>query len=149
MSYTADMADPDHSWLELSYTLGSGDSAEKVKQHVSLCHTTPNYGGKRWWMICPYRHTRAGKLYRPNEGDRFASRQAWQLGYHIQRVSHRDRAFERLFRLQRKLGCNQGWEAGLRRPKGMWDRTFREHFERYLQLEERCDAEMKALIDRL
>ncbi len=92
------MNEPGDERLELSYTRGNGVDREEVSQTVRLCHTVAHYGGKRWRMICPYRHIRVGKLYLPPGGDRFASRQAWRLGYHIQRVAGHDRAGERLFR---------------------------------------------------
>lgn len=149
IGYQAIMHEPGHEGLELTYTRGSGDDAERVSQTVRLCFTVPHYGGKRWWMICPYRGIRVGKLYLPPGGDRFASRQAWRLGYQCQRDAARDRPFERLFRLQKKLGCPQGWEAGLHRPKGMWHRTFDRHMERYWQLDDECAAEMAALALRL
>ncbi|MBS0253628.1 MAG: hypothetical protein JSS36_00075 [Proteobacteria bacterium] len=146
------MLDPGEERLELVYTRGSGDGTERVEQTVRLCHTVPHYGGKRWWMICPFRDIRVGKLYLPPGGDRFASRRAWRLGYQCQRDARRDRAFERLFRLQRKLGSPQGWEAGLIRPKGMWHRTYDRHMERYWQLDAECAVEMMAvfgLMERL
>ncbi|OJY67139.1 MAG: hypothetical protein BGP16_18280 [Sphingobium sp. 66-54] len=149
IGYQAIMHVPGEERLELSYMRGSGDDREQVLQTVRLCHTVPNYGGRRWWMICPYGGIRVGKLYLPPGGDRFASRQAWRLGYQCQRDAARDRAFERLFRLQKKLGCDQGWEAGLTRPKGMWQRTFERHMERYWQLDEECAAEMMVLVGRL
>jgi hypothetical protein len=135
--------------LELYYSRGTGDSAETVRQTVRLCFTRPHYGGKRWWMICPYRGIRVGKLYLPLGGDRFASRQAWRLGYNSQRIAARDVASERLFRLQRKLGCTPGWEAGLFRPKGMWRRTFDRHMELYEELDAAVGLEMWALVEML
>ena len=93
-------------------------------------------------MICPYRNIRVGTLYLPAGGDRFASRKAWRLGYRCQRLSPRDRACEKVFRLQRKLGSEQGLEAGLQRPKGMWSRTFARHEERYWELEDECSYTM-------
>ena len=149
ISYDAIMHEPGEERLELSYARGSGDYREQVRQIIRLCHTRPNYGGKRWWMICPYRHVRVGKLYLPPGGDRFASRQAWRLGYQCQRDAARDRPFERLFRLQKKLGCYQGWEAGLHRPKGMWNRTFEQHLDRYMDLDAECAMEMMAMMGRL
>ena len=142
IGYEAKLHQPGEERLELSYTRGTGGDAEQVKQTVRLCFNRPNYGGKRWWMICPYRGVRVGKLYLPPGGDRFASRQSWRLGYHIQRVAELDRAGERLFRLQRKLGGDQGLGASPRRPKGMWQRTWERHLERYWELEEAADAEL-------
>lgn len=142
IGYQAIMHVPGEERLELSYTRGSGEDREQVRQTVRLCHTAPNYGGKRWWMICPFRHIRVGKLYLPPGGDRFASRQAWRLGYHIQRVARHDRASERLFRLQGKLGGDLGLGAFPRKPKGMWQRTYDRHMEQYWELEEAADAEL-------
>lgn len=93
IGYRALMYPPGEERLELTYTRGKGDDAEQVQQTVRLCFTVPNYGGKRWWMLCPFRHIRVGKLYLPPGGDRFASRQAWRLGYQCQRDAKRDRAF--------------------------------------------------------
>lgn len=149
ISYEADLCDADAAHLRLTFWRGSEPDREHVSQTIRLAYTTPNYGGRRWWMICPYRGNRCGKLYLPNGGDRFAGRRAWRLGYQSQRVAHRDRVFERLFRLQKRLGCDQGWEAGLYRPKGMWKRTFERHFQRYLELDAWCSVEMMAVLGRL
>ncbi len=149
IGYAAIMDEPGNERLELSYTRGKGDGREDVRQTVRLVHTVPTYGGKRWWMICPFRHIRVGKLYMPPGGDRFASRKAWRLAYQSQRDAARDRPFERLFRLQKKLGCRQGWEEPIRRPKGMHHRTFARHEKRYWELDEICAAEMMVHILRL
>ncbi len=146
ISYTADMRDPERADLRLSYTRGEANQREQVKQTVRLVYTEPNYGGRRWWLVCPYRHKRVGKLYMPNGGDRFAGRTAWRLGYRSQRVAHGDRAFEKLFRLQRKLGSPQGWEAGLYRPRGMWNRTFERHLDRYYELDTQCSVEAMSML---
>lgn len=140
INYEAIMHEPGSERLELSYTRGSGENREQVRQTVRLCYTVPHYGGKRWWMICPFKGIRVGKLYLPPGGDRFASRQAWRLGYHIQRVAKNERVFERLFALQKKLGAHQGLGAYPVRPKGMWRRTYKRHLERYWQLEEAAEA---------
>jgi hypothetical protein len=149
ISYKAKMSDVDNAWLELIYTRGKGEEAERVEQRILLTHTQPHYGGKRWWMMCPYRGIRVGKLYMPNGGDRFASRQAWRLGYNSQRVAHRDRPFEKLFRLQKKLGSPAGWESPLYRPKGMWESTYEKHLERYWELDSQCGVEMLDMMGRL
>lgn len=149
IDYAAIMDVPGEERLELTYTRGSGEEREDVRQTIRLCFTRPHFGGKRWWMICPYRHIRVGKLYLPPGGDRFASREAWRLGYHCQRVAARDKPFDRLFRLQRKLGCEPGWEAGVYRPKGMWQRTFERHLDRYWELDAECAVEMAAFAGRL
>lgn len=148
ISYVANMEDPSESYLRLNYWRGSGEDREHVEQVVRLVFTEPNFGGRRWWMICPYSCGKVAKLYMPAGGDRFASRRAWKLGYQSQRVARRDRPFEKLFRLQRKLGSEQGWEAHLRRPKGMWRRTYERHLERYYELDDECAVEMAMFVLR-
>lgn len=149
ISYLANMKDPRASELRLSFCRWSSENREDVKQTVRLVFTEPTYGGRRWWMICPFKGIRAAKLYMPDGGDRFASRKAWRLAYQSQRVAHRDRPFEKLFRLQRKLGCEQGYESFLRRPKGMWHRTFDRHLERFEELDAQCGAEMAIMVLRI
>lgn len=141
ISYDAIMHEPGKERLELSYWIGSGKDREHVRQTVQLCYTVPQFGGKRWWMLCPLKGIRVGKLYLPSGGGRFASRKAWRLGYYIQRVAKNQMACERLFALQKKLGCDQGLGAFPSRPKGMWRRTYKRHMERYWQLEEAAEAE--------
>ena len=149
ISYVANMEELHGSYLRLNYWRGSGDDREEVEQTVRLVFSEPNYGGRRWWMICPYKGIRVAKLYLPNGGDRFASRKAWGLAYQSQRVAYRDRPFEKLFRLQRKLGCEQGYDSWIMRPKGMWQRTFDRHLERFEQLDAECAIEMMGMIGLL
>lgn len=142
ISYVARLEDPEASELQLTYWRGEAGDRERVEQRIRLVFTEPNYGGRRWWMICPFRGHRVGKLYLPAWGDRFAGRRASRLGYQSQRVAQRDRSFEKLFRLQRKLGSEQGWEAPLLRPKGMHWKTFERHLERYHELDTECAVHM-------
>jgi len=137
--YKAIMDEPGDERLELHHVVGYPDGKRQgLRQTIELCYTRPNYGGKRWWLICPYSHRRVAKLYLPPGGDRFASREAWRLGYRSQRVSRRDKPFEALFRLQERLGSRVGLEEPLLRPKGMWGRKFAEHENRYWELHAKC-----------
>ena len=149
INYRADMCDPTLSYLHLSYQRTGDGQRETAMQSIRLEFTEPNYGGRRWWMVCPSRDVRVGKLYKPNGGDCFAGRKAWRLGYNSQRIEHSQRPFEKLFRLQRKLGQEQGWDAGLERPKGMWHRTFERHLDRYDELDEQCGLAMAGVVLRL
>lgn len=147
ISHRYDLTDSGNPNLTLSYTRTRRDgSKEKVEQRIALTWTRPTYGGRRWWMVCPYSGRRVGKLHLPPGGDRFASRLAWRLPYRSQRFARRDRPFDRLFRLQSKLGCPEGWEQPIYRPKGMWQRTYERHLERYWQLDEQCGIEMAGVL---
>lgn len=149
ISYRAVMNEPGMERLELTYSNMRGGERREVRQTIHLTHSLPNFGGKRWWMLCPVNGQRVGKLYLPPGGDIFASRQAWRLGYQCQRDASRDRPFERLFRLQRKLGCTQGWEQPIFKPKGMWERTWQRHLAEYWKLDEQCAIEMMGMVNRL
>jgi hypothetical protein len=145
-----DLSDPTAASLTLIFTwTPRGGEPQQVEQRIALVSTTPNYGGRRWWMLCPLTGRRVAKLHLPPGGGKFACRKAWRLPYRSQRAAHRDRPFEKLFRLQRKLGSHEGWEAGLFRPKGMWRRTYERHLERYWELDAECNAEMALVMLRL
>lgn len=146
ISYQTDMRSSSNARMVLSYSRGEGAERERVEQVVRLTTTRPHFGGKRWWMICPYRGVRAGKLYMPLNGDRFASREAWRLGYQSQRHASRDRPFEALFRLQKKLGCEQGWGNSVTRPKGMHRRTYERFLDEFHRLDDLCGVEMMRTI---
>ena len=45
----ADASDPDNAWLRLYYRV----NGQPVDYKVRLVTTKPNYGGLRWWFICP------------------------------------------------------------------------------------------------
>lgn len=139
INYEAIMTEPGSERLILKYTRGSGTDAETVRQEVRLVSTQPHYGGKRWWMVCPYKGTRCTKLFLPGNGDRFASRSAWKVHYSSQRGEWHDKPFARLQRLQRKLGCREGYDEWLYRPKGMWHRTFAKHYAKFLRINTQCD----------
>lgn len=149
IGYTCDLRDPDDATLVLRYTITESSETRDYTQRIRLSYTQPHYGGKRWWMHCPVNGARVGKLYMPPGAETFASRTAWRLGYQSQRVSAQDAAFERLFRLQRRLGCSQGWGQGITRPKGMHRRTFDRHCERYWQLDDECGRETLLFLGRI
>ena len=151
IAYTCDMRDLDNASLELRFTVTRNSTGEKKDyvQHVPLSFTEPHFGGKRWWMHCPVNSSRVGKLYCPAGGDIFASRTAWRLGYHSQRLTPRDKPFEALFRLQKRLGCPIGWEQPIRRPKGMWRRTYARLERDYWRLDEQCAYEMGSFVAKL
>lgn len=139
ISYQADMTDPDNERLVLIYTNGNSGEKESIRQEILLTFTEPHYGGRRWWMVCPYRNVRCGKLYLPGGCDRFASREAWRLGYNSQRKAWHDRPFETQRRLQRKLCGVEGYDEWLHRPKGMWHRTYQRHLARFESIQNECD----------
>lgn len=151
VSYTCDMTDPENSWLELRYSIPDRvkGGRKNLTQRIYLGYTLPKFGGKRWWLHCPVNGDRVGMLYVPPGGDTFASRKAWRIGYQCQRAASHDRPFEALFKLQRRLGCTEGWEMPIRRPKGMHHRTFAKLERQYWQIDEQCGRAMAGVLARL
>ena len=83
MSYEADLTEPDDPWLRLRYDV----SGERVDCMARLVTTRPNYGGRRWWFLCPLLRRRAAKLYLPPGAKLFGSREAHGLTYALCQAS--------------------------------------------------------------
>ena len=151
VSYSCDMRDPANSALALRFTVTryNADGPRSHVQRIRLSQTRPNFGGVRWWMHCPHNGDRVRKLFMPAGGDVFARRKAWGIAYRSQRQTKRDNLFEQLFRLQRRLGCEEGWEMPIRRPKGMHRSTYSRLEEEYWRLDELCAVEMMRVIGLL
>ena len=132
--------------------LRNAESATLIICCGTICQTIaltmlPQYlGGHRWWMRCPVTGQRARTLHLPPGADRFASRKAWNLVYRVERLGRFDRPFEKLFRAQRKLGGEQRLGAELRRPKGMWRRTFDRHVARCADFDAECADNIVTLV---
>jgi len=73
--------------LRFVYTSDPDGEAIKHDYSVSLTYTEPNFGGQRPWFLCPDCSDRAGKLYLPPTGRRFACRSCHELGYASSRKS--------------------------------------------------------------
>lgn len=151
INFECDMRAAENAVLVLRFTTKAAPENEKRShvQRIKLSCTKPNFGGWRWWMHCPFNGQRVGKLYCPSGEEKFASRTAWKLGYQSQRIAERDRPFEALARLQKRLGCTQGWEQPITRPKGMWRRTYAQYEKRYRELDMQCSYAAEAFLSRL
>jgi hypothetical protein len=83
IGYEADLRDQGNAWLRLHYRA----NGEPVDYRVRLVTTTPHYGGRRWWFICPLVRRdggpprRVAKLYLPCAGKYFGSREGYGLTY--------------------------------------------------------------------
>lgn len=117
-----------------------------VTQAIALTALPQHFGSRRWWMRCPVTGERVRTLHRPPGDERFVGRKAAGLAYRVERVGRFDRPFEKLFRVQRRLGNAQGLGTGLERPKGMWRRTYARHAERFEMLDLDCAEKIAALI---
>lgn len=85
--------------LELDYKV----SGRPTKQLLTLVRTRPNFGGERWWFLCPLElaqgHERRVRcLFMPPGKSLFAGRQAHSLNYESQKRSKLTRTISRLLR---------------------------------------------------
>lgn len=122
IGYEANLMHPDDAWMRLKYT--RNDKPENYT--VRLTTTRPNFGGVRWWFICPARNIRTAKLYLASGGDWFASRQAYGMAYRSQNECREDRQANRAHNLRRKLGGVAGFDRPFpEKPKGMHWKTYK------------------------
>lgn len=99
-------------------------------QTIYLVTTTPPYGGRRWWFVCPSLGRRVMKLHLPYDERMFASRQAHSLGYCVQRECAPDRARRRARKARKRIGGSPNLLERLpKKPKWMRWATYWRHVE--------------------
>jgi hypothetical protein len=119
-----------------------------IKQTIALTALPQHFGGRRWWMLCPVTGKRARTLHLMPNGDIFASRGAMGLAYRVERLGRFDRPFEKRVRAQRRLGGAQALGRAVKRPKGMWNRTFAWHVAALEQCDLACVEQIASLIEK-
>jgi hypothetical protein len=92
-----------------------------ITQTIALERSTPNFGGQRWWFICPVNGQRVRALYLPSGATRWASRVAHDLRYESQRTSG---PFTRLVRQLRRDGAREARNEVRRIARGQRRRDF-------------------------
>jgi hypothetical protein len=119
--------------IELSYTINPGkEDEEHIRYHVPYTRTPCNFGGYRYWFICPSRRCgrRVAKLYSLRRY--FLCRHCHNLAY----ASQNEDKVARLNRKMRKLRSKVGGSSDdlispfPEKPKGM-------HWETFLRLEQK------------
>jgi hypothetical protein len=146
-----DICDPSNPFIELTHqTRDEREGDRSVRDRIRLVWTEPTYGGRRWWFQCPRTGCRTTKLFLPNGGRHFWSRQAYGLGYACQREGRFDRLQRRAAKLNRQLG-GEGWgtwDTPPRKPKWMRWRTYERKYASWERVVEKADTEFTVLIAR-
>jgi hypothetical protein len=107
IGYEANLIDPAVAWVRLHYASTTRSTGARTDRdyRVQLETTRPQFGGLRWWFVCPLSGRRARVLYLPGSGGSvFASRQALGMAYRSQRATAEDRAVDRSLKARKKLG---------------------------------------------
>ena len=60
------------------------DDLRQTRERIQLTTTRPQFGGARYWYVCPSCGRRCGKLYAPEWDRRFACRICRDLVYEVQ-----------------------------------------------------------------
>ncbi len=143
--------------LEFKVRIGGGDW-ESVSEVIPITRAPCRYGGTRPYFLCPGvvngRHCgrRVAKLYAG--GRYFLCRHCYRLTYASQSESEHDRVLRRRDKRRMRLGGNPGTESfWLRKPKGMWRRTFERERDELRMIENRAEelfiVGAARLLDRL
>lgn len=100
-------------------------TGEERDYKIRLCHTTPNYGGKRWWFICPAQGCgkRVGVLFLASI---LACRHCYNMAYSSQNEAEHYRILNKAQAIHRSLGGSGCCYDPLTKPKHMhWETYFR------------------------
>jgi len=141
---TIDISDASNAFLDLVHrTRDTREGPRMVTDRVRLVWTEPTYGGRRWWFICPRTGRRATRLFLPNGGWHFWSRQAYGLGYACQREDRFSRLQRRAAMLNKDLGGRgwATWNEPPQKPKWMRWRTYDDKYQRWERVVEQADAQ--------
>ena len=139
VGYRATLGDADGE-LRLCYRDGKGSDARDVECVVRLSSLPLNYGGRRWYMHCPFTGQRVLVLYKWPGIDRFCARNAIRPRptYASQRASGNGRIIEQRWALRRRLRDDISNLFGEPiRPKGMHWQTFERYLARDAELANR------------
>lgn len=137
--------------LRLSYTWETSGLPRDVTCLVRLSSMPLQYGGRRWYMHCPYTQQRVLKLYKFSNIEQFCSRASIRPlpTYASQRVSGSDRIISQRWAIRRKMGDTFSDLFGEPyKPKGMHWRTFERYAERDAELAEREGGYLLRLIEQ-
>lgn len=134
ISYECYTINLNQSYLKLVYVMTK--SGEKLEYEVPLVRTRPQYGGVRFWFLCPATNKRVSKLFLSPDSARFLSRHAFRLHYESQVKGKIDRAINKKWKILRKLGHGLDYPF---RPKGMHEKTYRCIYEAFQEQDYLCD----------
>jgi len=138
--------------LRLSYTWTPDGKPLQVVCTIRLSSLPLQYGGRRWYMHCPYTQRRVLKLYKFGSIEKFCARTAIRPlpTYASQRTGGSDRVLAQRWALRRRMGDDFSDLFGEPcRPKGMRWRTFERYARRDAQLASREGDSLQRLLSLL
>jgi hypothetical protein len=131
-SWISYRVEPEQGGVRLTYTVNKTEGFDYL---VSVTYTTPNYGGRRPWWLCPTCYRRVRILY---GGRMFACRQCTGVYYETQQSKALlVRIDNQLYRIRRRLAGDSKITEHLPilKPKYMHWRTYSRLAMRYYHLQ--------------
>ena len=124
-----------------------------MRYTLRLTATRPNFGGLRWWWLCPRNGARVAKLVMPFSSREFASRRAYGLAYQSQRDGRVDRLAAKARRLHIALGgdgmaLGQGVASLAWKPAGKHWRKWEERVQQWLHADRLASRVLFGLSDQ-
>ena len=119
--------------VKLKYTANEKD----YEYLVRISATQPNYGGVRYWWICPNTNCNRRVRILYLQGGYFLCRHCQNLTYKSAQASNdlTDRIMGKMYAIRHKLGANGGiFEPLPDKPKGMHNRTYFRLLAQYRKL---------------
>ncbi len=138
--------------LDYRHTDRASGERKDVQCIIPLSSIPLHYGGRRWYMHCPYTHRRAHKLHKFSGIEQFCHRTAIRPlpTYASQRVSGSDRVNDQRWAIRHKMGDNfSDLFGGPHKPKWMRWRTFNRYAARDAELEGRDAVYLGRLLARM
>ena len=139
--------------LTLTYSHRGREGQRKDVQCVIRLRAAPlNYGGVRWYFLCPYTGRRALKLYKWNGIEKFCHRTAIRPlpTYASQRAGGCDRIMGQRWALRRRMGDRfSDLTCEPVKPSRMRWRTFQKYLDRDAELDARESVYLGRLLVRL
>jgi hypothetical protein len=132
--------------VELRHATGDPrGGGHHVTSRVPLVHTTPTFGGRRWWFVCPRTACRTTKLFLPNGGQHFLSRRAYGLAYDAENEGRLERLRRKAARLSYQLGEPSWSFASLPPEKPKWMRwpTYEQKIAEWQSATDAAQAELE------
>lgn len=112
---------------------------------IRLASMALNFGGKRYWMHCPYCQRKNRVLYLG--GGMFLCRKCQDLAYSSQQESPMFRHFSQAQKINKRLGGDGYFDYGyVPRPKGMHQKTYQRLHDKMMIRHDLCWSEAGDLI---
>ncbi|MEO9091116.1 MAG: hypothetical protein ABI247_12375 [Rhodanobacter sp.] len=138
--------------LRLSYTCKPGGKQQSVICTVRLSSLPLQYGGRRWYMHCPYTQRRVLKLYKFDDVEQFCCRTAIHPlpTYNSQRTSGAKRVIDQRWALRQRMGdrASNLLDEPFK-PKWMRWRTFEKYAARDNELAGQMNGHLMGLLGHL